>query len=70
MSSVKRLQHLKINGCNELTSLSRKQLGSVGHLRSLHGLEILSFPQLVSLEPEEVEEEQLQLEKLAILNRQ
>ncbi|XWS16828.1 hypothetical protein CRYUN_Cryun33cG0014000 [Craigia yunnanensis] len=64
VSRIKSLQHLKINGCNELMSLSWKQLGSVGHLRSLRGLEILSFPQLVSLEPEGVEEEQLQVRKL------
>ncbi|XVE63274.1 hypothetical protein DITRI_Ditri07aG0006900 [Diplodiscus trichospermus] len=64
VSRLKGLQHLKINGCNELTSLSRKQLGSVGHLRSLRGLEILSFSQLVLLEPEEVEEEQLHLGRL------
>ncbi|XVF79156.1 hypothetical protein PTKIN_Ptkin14bG0197300 [Pterospermum kingtungense] len=37
------------------------QLGSVGHLRSLRDVKILNFPELVSLEPEDFEEEQLQL---------
>ncbi|XP_017979821.1 PREDICTED: putative disease resistance protein At3g14460 [Theobroma cacao] len=63
VSRLKSLEHLKINGCKEMTSSSWKQLGSVEHLSTLRGLEIWSFPQLVLLEPEEVEEEQLQLRK-------
>ncbi|OMO88555.1 Disease resistance protein [Corchorus capsularis] len=56
--STESLQHLEISGCNEL------QLGSLGHLTSLQNLEILCFPQLVSLDAGEVKEEQLQLGKL------
>ncbi|XVF79163.1 hypothetical protein PTKIN_Ptkin14bG0197900 [Pterospermum kingtungense] len=48
----------------EFTSLSRKQFGSVWHLRSLCAVEILNFPGLVSLELEDFEEEQLQLRKV------
>ncbi|XVF18423.1 hypothetical protein REPUB_Repub11eG0020200 [Reevesia pubescens] len=55
---LKSLEHMRINRCNELMSLSQKQLGAVGQLRSLRGLE------LVSLELKEVEEEQLQLGKV------
>ncbi|XVF18941.1 hypothetical protein REPUB_Repub11eG0067100 [Reevesia pubescens] len=65
VSRLTKVEYLKINGCKELRPLSHGELGLLVHLTSLHNLKICKCPQLVSLEEEEVEEEQLlQLGKL------
>ncbi|XVF31177.1 hypothetical protein REPUB_Repub16aG0123500 [Reevesia pubescens] len=65
MSRLTKVEYLKIDSSKELTHLSLEELGLLGHLMSLRNLKIYKCPQLVSLEAEEVEEEQLlQLGKL------
>ncbi|XVF18431.1 hypothetical protein REPUB_Repub11eG0021000 [Reevesia pubescens] len=59
VSRLTKVESLKIYGSEGLTHLSSEELGLLGHLRSLRNLKIYKCPQLVSLEPEEVEEEQL-----------
>ncbi|XP_017984140.1 PREDICTED: putative disease resistance RPP13-like protein 1 [Theobroma cacao] len=53
MPMLTTVENLMINGCNELTSLWQNEVGLLGHWRSLHSLEILSCPRLISLEAEE-----------------
>ncbi|XVF11833.1 hypothetical protein REPUB_Repub08aG0061200 [Reevesia pubescens] len=65
LSRLTKVEYLKIYSSEELTHLSLEELGLLCHLRSLRNLQIYECPQLVSLEPEEVEDEQLlQLGKL------
>ncbi|XVF79150.1 hypothetical protein PTKIN_Ptkin14bG0196700 [Pterospermum kingtungense] len=58
VSGLKSLEYLRVYNCMELTSWSRKQFGA---FEFSCAVEILNFPELVSLEPEDFEEEQLQL---------
>ncbi|XWS10203.1 hypothetical protein CRYUN_Cryun39dG0055000 [Craigia yunnanensis] len=58
VSTSTALVDCKIYSCKGLTYLSLKEIGLLGHLRSgsLRNLEIFNCPQLVLLEPDEVEE--------------
>ncbi|EOY20675.1 Uncharacterized protein TCM_012033 [Theobroma cacao] len=58
------VKNLRINGCEELTSLWQSKWGWLAPLRSLHNLEFQNYPQVVCIgaAKEEAKEELLQLE--------